>query len=221
MTTLYLGNLNYSSWSIRAVLVTRGAELDIEEKVLPIGPDETYATLLAETGQHRVPALKSDDLVVHDSLAIAEWAAEQAAPGKVWPVDAAKRARARSLCAEMHASFIDIRSFMGVDIRSTIPTPPMTDGLKWDIQRILQIWEETRAVYAADGPYLFGAWSAADAFYMPVATRFRTYGYALEGAAAAYADAVLSHPLSLQLIEEAKVEPWTLDPTKFKPKSAG
>ena len=221
MTTLYLGNLNYSSWSIRAVLVTRGAGLDVEEKVLPIGAEGSYALLDSETGQHRVPALKTGDLVVHDSLAITEWAAEQAAPGKVWSLDPVKRARARSLCAEMHASFIDIRSFMGVDIRSRLATPPMTDGLKWDIQRILQIWEETRATYASDGPYLFGEWSAADAFYMPVATRFRTYGFALDGAAEAYAQAVLSHPLSLQLIEEAKAEPWTLDPTKFKPKSAG
>ncbi|MEM9572295.1 MAG: glutathione S-transferase [Pseudomonadota bacterium] len=221
MTTLYLGNLNYSSWSIRAVLVTRGAGLDVEEKVLPIGAEASYALLDTETGQHRVPALKTGDLVVHDSLAITEWAAEQAEPGKVWPRDPEKRARARSLCAEMHASFIDIRSFMGVDIRSRLALPTMTEGLKWDIQRILQIWEETRGTYASHGPYLFGEWSAADAFYMPVATRFRTYGYALGAAAAAYAEAVLSHPLSLQLIEEAKVEPWTLDPTKFKPKSAG
>lgn len=220
MTVLYLGNLNYSSWSIRALLVARGSGLKVEERVLEIGTDETYATLQEHTQQHRVPALVDDDLVIHDSLAITEWVAEQTEPGNVWPKDPKKRAKARSLCAEMHASFIDIRSDMGVDIRSRHPMPTLSPGLKWDIQRVLQMWAETRAVYAEDGPYLFGDWSAADAFFMPVATRFRTYGYALEGVAEAYASAVLAHPLSQQLITEAKAEPWTLDPKKFKPKSA-
>lgn len=220
MTTLYLGNLNYSSWSIRAVLVARGAGLDVAERVLPLGPEETYDILLKETGQHRVPVLVTDDVVIHDSLAITEWIAEQAPAGKVWPVDPVKRARARSLCAEMHASFIDIRSDMGVDIRSRHSTPALSGGLKWDINRILQIWQETRAVYQADGPYLFGEWSAADAFFMPVATRFRTYGYTLDGVAEDYAAAVLAHPLSQQLIAEAKAEPWSVDLAKFRPKSA-
>lgn len=220
MSTLYLGNLNYSSWSIRAVLVARGAEIGLRERVLPLGPEETYETLLAETGQHRVPVLVTDRVVIHDSLAITEWIAEQAPAGKVWPIDPIKRARARSLCAEMHASFIDLRSDMGVDIRSRHPTPTLTGGLKWDIERVLQIWRETRDTYSADGPYLFGEWSAADAFFMPVATRFRTYGYELDGVAEAYAQAVLSHPLSVQLIADAKAEAWTVDLSKFRPKSA-
>ena len=221
MSTLYLGNLNYSSWSIRAVLVARGSGLELNERVLPLGPDETYEILLEETGQYRVPALVTKDVVIHDSLAITEWIAEQAGPGKVWPEDPVKRARARSLCSEMHASFIDIRSDMGVDIRSQHSTPTMSGGLKWDIQRVLQIWEDTRSAYSADGPYLFGEWSAADAFFMPVATRFRTYGVALDGIAEAYASAVLEHPLSKQLIAEAKAEQWSVDPSKFRPKSAG
>lgn len=220
MSTLYLGNLNYSSWSIRAALVARGSGLDLDEQVLPLGPEETYATLLDATGQHRVPALVTEDVVIHDSLAITEWIAEQVPAGKVWPADPVKRARARSMCSEMHASFIDIRSDMGVDIRSQHPTPSMSGGLKWDIQRVLQIWEEARTLYQGDGPYLFGDWSAADAFYMPVATRFRTYGVALEGLAEAYAAAVLDHSLSRQLIAEAKAEPWTVDLSKFRPKSA-
>lgn len=220
MNVLYLGNLNYSSWSIRAALVARGSGLDINERVLPLGPDDTYEILLKETGQHRVPVLDTDNVVIHDSLAITEWIAEQVPAGKVWPADPAKRARARSLCSEMHASFIDIRSDMGVDIRSKLPTPNMSGGLKWDINRVLQIWEEACSAYGDDGPFLFGDWSAADAFFMPVATRFRTYGVELEGRAEAYASAVLEHPLSRQLIAEAKAEPWTVDLSKFRPKSA-
>ena len=221
MSTLYLGNLNYSSWSIRAVLVARGSGLELNERVLPLGPDETYEILLKETGQYRVPALVTKDVVIHDSLAITEWIAEQARSGKVWPEDPVKRARARSLCSEMHASFVNIRGDMGVDIRGRKPMPPMSSGLKWDIQRVLQIWKEIRGDYGDDGPYLFGEWSAADAFYMPVATRFRTYGVTLDGNAEAYASAVLEHPLSKQLIAEAKDEPWSVDPSKFRPKSAG
>lgn len=221
MTTLYLGNLNYSSWSIRAVLVARGSGLELDECVLPLGPQQTYDVLLKETTQHRVPAMVTGDVVIHDSLAITEWIAEQVPAGKVWPVDPVKRARARSLCSEMHASFIDIRSDMGVDIRSRLATPDMSAGLKWDIQRVLEIWTQTRAQYGEDGPFLFGDWSAADAFFMPVATRFQTYGVALDGVAENYSNAVLSFPLSKQLIAEAKAEPWSLDPTQFRPKSAG
>ena len=220
MSVLYLGNLNYSSWSIRAALVARGSGLGLSERVLPLGPDATYEILLKETGQHRVPALVTENVVIHDSLAITEWIAEQVPAGKVWPADPVKRARARSLCSEMHASFFDLRSDMGVDIRNKLPTPTLSGGLKWDIQRVLKIWEEACTDYSADGPFLFGEWSAADAFFMPVATRFRTYGVALDGYAEAYATAVLDHPLSKQLIAEAKTEPWTVDITKFRPKSA-
>ncbi|MEP1142857.1 MAG: glutathione S-transferase [Henriciella sp.] len=221
MTMLYLGNLNYSSWSIRAALVARGSGLEIDEMVMPIGPDETYDILLKETGQHRVPGLVADDLVIHDSLAIIEWIAEQVPAGKVWPADPKKRARARSICAEMHASFMSLRSFMGVDIRSTHPTPEMTDGLKWDIARVVEIWAECREKYAGDGDFLFGEWSAADAIYMPVATRFRTYGVELNSVSKAYCKAVLEHPLSRHLIAQAHDETWTIDPTKFQPKGAG
>ncbi|GAB5455046.1 MAG: glutathione S-transferase family protein [Henriciella sp.] len=220
MIKLYIGNLNYSSWSIRAVLVARAAGLDIEEVVLPLGPQETVDTLMQATGQHRVPALVTDTVIIHDSMAITEWVAEQVEPGKVWPINPDKRALARSICAEMHASFIDLRSDMGVDIKNRHATPEMTPGLKWDIDRVLQIWEMCRSTYKADGPYLFGEWSAADAVFMPVATRFQTYGIDLNPAAQTYSDAVLSHPLSKELIDQAHAETWTIDLTRFRPKSA-
>lgn len=220
MTKLYSGNLNYSSWSIRAVLVARASGLDIEEVVLPLGPQETVDTLIEATGQHRVPALVTDTVVIHDSMAITEWIAEQVEPGKVWPLDSDKRALARSICAEMHASFIDLRSDMGVDIKHRHPTPKMTPGLKWDIDRVLQIWDMCRSKYHEDGPFLFGEWSAADAVFMPVATRFQTYGIELNPVAQAYSAAILAHPLSKALIDEAHAEPWTIDLTRFRPKSA-
>lgn len=220
MTKLYSGNLNYSSWSIRAVLVARASGLDIEEVVLPLGPQETVGTLIEATGQHRVPALVTDTVVIHDSMAITEWIAEQVEPGKVWPVDSDKRALARSICAEMHAGFIDLRSDMGVDIKHRHPTPKMTPGLQWAIDRVLQIWDMCRSKYHEDGPFLFGEWSAADAVFMPVATRFQTYGIELNPVARTYSAAILAHPLSKALIDEAHAEPWTIDLSRFRPKSA-
>ncbi|MEL6828950.1 MAG: glutathione S-transferase N-terminal domain-containing protein, partial [Pseudomonadota bacterium] len=118
MTELILGNLNYSSWSIRAALVARASGLDIPERVLPLGFPNTRETLLAETGHHTVPVLASEGLTIRDSMAITEWIAERADPGRVWPIEPHKRALARSATAEMHAGFFGLRGQMPVDIRS-------------------------------------------------------------------------------------------------------
>ena len=202
-------------------MVAGASGLEIDEMVVPIGADETYAILQQETGQHRVPALVADGLIIHDSPAIIEWIAEQVPAGKVWPADPKKGARARSICAEMHASFMSLRSFMGVDIRSKHPTPEMTEGFKWDIARVVEVWSECRQKQADDGDFLFCDWSAADAIYMPVATRFRTYGIDLDQLSEAYREEVMDHPLSKQLIVQAHDETWTIDPMKFQPKGAG
>ena len=116
---LILGNMNYSSWSIRGALVARASGLDIPEEIVPLGFPETKQRLIAETGSHTVPVLKLGDLVIRDSVASAETLAERAKPGMVWPEDPDKRALARSACAEMHSSFIGLRSQMPVNIRSS------------------------------------------------------------------------------------------------------
>ncbi|MCR9269682.1 MAG: glutathione S-transferase [Hyphomonadaceae bacterium] len=211
MTELILANLNYSSWSIRAALVSRASGLSIPERVVPIGFPETKAQLIEETGLHTLPVLIHHDLIIRDSYAITEWIAEQTRPGAVWPEDPSKRALARSVCAEMHSGFIGLRSQMPVDIRSSLPTPKIEDDLKTNIERVLQLWENCRAQYASDGDFLFGDWSAADAFYAPVVTRFRTYGYALSGAARAYSEAVWNHPLLVELRAQAEAEPWEIE----------
>lgn len=211
MTELILGNMNYSSWSIRAALVARASGLEISETIVPLGFDETRETLIGRTGHHTVPVFLTGGMIIRDSLAITEWIAERADAGRVWPADADKRALARSIVAEMHSGFLQIRSKMAVDIRSRKPTPPMEDSLATEIQRVLTIWTDCRTKYASDGPFLFGDWSAADAFYAPVVTRFRTYGYDLDGAAADYADAVWETDLLKQLREQAKIEPWEIE----------
>lgn len=214
---LILGNLNYSSWSIRGALIARGSGLDIPERVVPLGFDETRAMLLEETGHHTVPVLRVDGLIIRDSLAIAEWIAERTDAGSVWPKDERKRALARSIVAEMHSGFLALRGQMPVDIRSSHPTPPIEGALEQDIMRVLKLWTQCRTEFADDGPFLFGEWSAADAVYAPVVTRFRTYRYALDGALKTYADAVWEHPLLQKLRVQAEVEPWAIEASAAGP----
>ena len=208
---LILGNMNYSSWSIRAALVARGSGLDVPEEITPLGFPETKAKLLETTGHHTVPVLVDGELIIRDSLAITERLAERAEPGKIWPEDPEKRALARTACAEMHSSFIGLRSQMPVNIRASSPSPAREGDLLSDIERVKTIWSTLRGQYASDGPFLFGDWSAADAFYAPVVTRFRTYGYELSGALAAYSDAVWTHPLMQTLKTQAEAEPWEIE----------
>jgi len=211
MTELILGNMNYSSWSIRAALVARASGLSIKETIVPLGFDETRETLIERTGFHTVPVLLDGDLIVRDSLAITEWIAERAGAGEVWPVEEDKRAMARSVVAEMHSGFLQIRSLMGVDIRSRKPSPALEGALKDEIDRVLTIWRMCRSQWQSDGPFLFGEWSAADAFYAPVVTRFKTYGYELSGLEKTYSDAVWDSDLLVELRQQAEAEPWEIE----------
>tara|TARA_R110000782_G_scaffold98510_1_gene183850 strand:+ start:624 stop:1304 length:681 start_codon:yes stop_codon:yes gene_type:complete len=208
MRQLVLGNLNYSSWSIRPLLVARHVGLPVDEVIVPLDFPDTSAKLKEISPTAKVPLLIWDGQTVWESLAITEWIAEWAAPGQVWPEDAAARAIARAAASEMHAGFAALRRLCPMDIRSRHAVPEMIDGLKADIARIDGLWCELRQRFGSGGPFLFGQWSAADAFYTPVVTRFRTYGLPLSGPAQAYADAVLSDPKFRVLEEQAKAEPW-------------
>lgn len=200
------GNINYSSWSIRALLVARQVGLEADEEIVPLDFPDTTARLAAISPTRKVPLLIWDDETVWDSLAIIEWLAERF-PG-VWPENAKARARARAISAEMHSGFPVLRKLCPMDIRSRHAAPDPTDELKADIARVDAIWSETRAAFGAGGPFLFGDWCAADAVYAPVVTRFRTYDLPRSEAAGAYMAAVLAHPLMQQLEAEAEAEPW-------------
>ena len=202
------GNLNYSSWSIRPLLVARKVNLPVEEVIVPLDFPETTAQLKALSQTAKVPLLIWDGTEIWESLAITEFIAEWAPPGAVWPLEPEKRAVARAVSSEMHAGFQAIRQACSMDIRSRHPAPDMTPALEADISRLQTMWSGLRARYGSGGPFLFGAWSAADAFYTPVVTRFRTYGLPLSGAAAEYSAAVLEDPLFRALEEQAKLEPW-------------
>ena len=211
MRQLILGNCNYSSWSIRPLLVARRVHLPVEEVIVPLDFPETTEKLNAISPTAKVPLLIWDDVTVWESLAITEWIADWAPTGEVWPEEAGARAIARAVTSEMHAGFPALRSLCPMDIRARSTAPEMTTALERDITRIQTMWSALREQHSQAGPFLFGKWSAADAFYTPVVTRFRTYGLPLSGAAADYSAAILEDPVFQELEEQAKAEPWWLE----------
>lgn len=212
MRKFFSGNLNYSSWSIRPLLALRKSGLGTEEEIIPLDLPESADRLRQISPTGRVPVLVWDDLVIWDSLAILEFIAERTPAGTVWPVDPGRRALARSVCCEMHSGFQTLRTLCPMDIRSRLPAPGPTPALQADINRVIGIWTELRRTHGRNteepGPFLFGRWSGADAFFTPVVTRFRTYGITLQGEAESYASAILEDPVFRRLEAEATGEPW-------------
>ena len=208
--TLYVGNRNYSSWSMRGTLLVRQSGIACSEVVIPLDTEAGMAKIAEVSPSRRVPALHIDGLVIWDSLAIGEFLHERAPDAGIWPVEPTARALARCVSAEMHSSFGALRSQMPFDVRGR-HTVPETPELRADVARIEQIWRECRARHARGGDYLFGAWSAADAMFAPIVCRFRTYGVALTRGAQQYADAIWKWPALAAIVAEAAAEPWSLD----------
>jgi glutathione S-transferase len=208
--TLVVGNKNYSSWSLRGWLAARLAGIAFEEQLVRLSEPDSRAQLLGHSPAAKVPILKHGARVVWDSLAIIEYLAEQRPQMGLWPAAADARAHARSIAAEMHASFAPLRQHMPMNLRKRLEGRGQASGVAADIARIGAIWQDCRARFGAGGPFLFGELSAADAMYAPVATRFRTYGVVLEPVAQAYADAVLAWPALLEWQAAALKEPWII-----------
>ena len=174
--TLVIGNKNYSSWSMRPWMALKGTGITFEEIVIPLYTgDADKQRILDVTRSGKVPALVDGDITVWDSLAIIEYAAERFPDARLWPQDVVARAHARSISAEMHSGFRALRNECGMNIHRPIRSKPLSDDARANIARIQQIWTECRARYGGQGPYLFGAFSGADAMYAPVVHRFRTY----------------------------------------------
>lgn len=199
---LVVGNKNYSSWSLRAWLAMKVLGIPFEEKRIALYGPESKAELLKHSPAGKVPCLVDGALTVWDSLAILEYLAERWPA--MWPADAALRARARSISAEMHAGFPSLRQHMSMNIRRGIPGKGRTPEVLAEIRRIVEIWSEAR------GPFLFGAFCAADAMYAPVVLRFRTYAVELPAACRAYADRVLALPALREWMRDAGRETETL-----------
>jgi glutathione S-transferase len=187
--TLYIGNKNYSSWSLRAWFLLSEANIDFEEVRLSLDTPEFHERIRAISPAGRVPVLQLHGRPVWDTLAIAETAAEHWPERRLWPSDAAARAHARSVCAEMHSGFSALREAMPMNCRAMGRRVTMSDAIAADIERIQAIWADCAERYGGaggDAGWLFGRFSIADAMYAPVVFRFRTYSVNVVESASAY-----------------------------------
>lgn len=193
MFDLYIGNKNYSSWSLRPWLLMKHFGVPFAEHLVSVAGRDYNPALKPLAGNARVPSLHEDGFQVWESIAIAEFLAERYP--EMWPADPKARARARSIAAEMHAGFTHLRTAMPMNLKLKLQGKPATPEVQRDIDRVVEIWEEARTCFATgNGPYLFGEFSVADAMYAPVVWRFHVYNVALPPVAAAYRDAMLAHP---------------------------
>jgi glutathione S-transferase len=212
--TLVIGNKNYSSWSLRGWLMVKLAGIDFEEIVVPLDLPETQPTIRKHSPSGRVPVLLHRGLPVWESLAIAEYLNELKPEAGLWPASLAARTHARSISTEMHAGFLDLRTNMPMNIRTSFPGKGMTTAVRADIERITGMWRDTRKRFAGSMPkddgFLFGAFSAADAMYAPVVTRLRTYGVKVDSDTDTYCKNILAYPAMQEWIAAAKREPWLI-----------
>ncbi len=209
--TLVIGDKNLSSWSLRPWLALKVCGIPFAEERIRLRQPDSKAEILRHAPSGKVPALKTRTGVVWESLAILEYLAERHPEHRLWPQDEEARAAARSISAEMHAGFATLRNDLSMDLLGRLPSPPVSAALEADIWRIAAIWKDTRARFGQGGPFLFGAFSNADAMYAPVATRFRTYGIDLarcgdDGMGAAYAASVLALPAMAEWTQGAETE---------------
>ncbi len=206
--TLYLGNKNYSSWSMRAWLAAKLAAARFDEVVIPLGEAETRTKILAISPAGRVPVLKQGGFVLWDSLAIAEFLADSYPERNLWPKDRVARAHARSLCAEMHAGFAALRAALSLNVRRDGPASALDTAAQQDVARIFAMWGECRARHGQSGPWVFGAPSLADVSYAPVVSRFLSYRFPLAGSVADYVRTVSAWSAFQEWIAGAKAEAW-------------
>lgn len=209
---LVIGNKNYSSWSMRPWVLMSQLGLPFEEIKLRL-PDSPDAAFYAEIGRYspvrKVPVLRDEGFAVWDTLAIVEYLHEKFPQAGVWPADAKQRARARSLCAEMHSGFGALRSLCPMNIEATFADVGQRlwaehENLRNDVARIDAMWSE--ALQESGGPFLFGAFTAADAFFAPVCVRLSRFALPVSSAARAYLGDVLNAPGVSRWIDAALAE---------------
>lgn len=205
MLEIVIGNKNYSSWSMRAWLALEVTGAPYRETVIGLDRPDTAERIRAVSAAGRVPALRDGELVVWDSLAICELLAERFPAAGLWPEDPAQRAVARSVSAEMHSGFTALRSAMPMNLTAHRPVASPAPDVQADLARIRAIWRELRG-RARGGEFLFGRFGIADAMFAPVVGRCRTYGVALDGPEAAYAEAVWRHPAVARWVAGAREE---------------
>ncbi len=205
--TLVIGNKNYSSWSLRPWLFLKYFEIPFSEVNISLYAGEYKEKILQYSAAGKVPSLMDGDLPVWDSFAILEYLADKFPEKKGWPDDIKTRAKARSISAEMHSGFFDIRSELPMNCRKVFENFKPSDKSMMDITRIRKIWSECLKEYQSDGPWLFGRFSIADCMYAPVVMRFVTYKISLSEQEEQYVKTVKNHPAMVEWINAGKEEP--------------
>ncbi len=210
MYVLHIGDRNYSSWSLRGWMLTAGFGLPVRCELHPMDGPEFAAYAAAEAPARTVPMLEWTEGATRvrawDSLAIAETLAERHPEAGLWPKDAEARAAARSLAAEMHAGFAALRAACPMNIRRDRPPRAMPDAALADLARLEALWGWAQGRFGADGPFLFGAFCAADAFFAPILHRVRPYRLTVSDESRAYLDALAAHPAAQAWERAARAE---------------
>jgi glutathione S-transferase len=225
---LYIGNKNYSSWSLRPWLLMRHAGIEFEEIKLRLsleGDSPFKQTLLRIAPSGKVPLLVDAGFAVWDTLAIAEYLAEKFPKLQLWPADARARARARSLCAEMHSGFGALRDSFPMNMEASLQEVGQrvlrdSGAAAADLARIVQMWSER---LRAGGPFLFGAFGIADSYFAPVCSRIRTYALPVPATVGAYVDRVFALPSMQAWLEDSLAEKDFIDfdePYRERPHTA-
>jgi glutathione S-transferase len=208
--TLILGNKNYSSWSLRPWIAMTVAGIPFEEKVIPLYEPDSCEQIVRYSPAGKVPVLIDGDQRVWESLAILEHLADKFPDAKLWPADTGARSHARVIASEMHAGFVALRRACPMNMWLPPKPRPQSDEVMAAVARIEALWRDSRARFGNGGPFLFGAFGAADAMYAPVVARFYTYGIAVSDTARAYMEAVMALPAWAAWCAAGLKEPWIM-----------
>jgi glutathione S-transferase len=210
MPTLVIANKTYSSWSLRPWLLMKQLGVAFDEITIPLDLPDTREKVLKHSPAGKVPILIDGDVTVWESISIMEYVGE-AYGAPIWPEDRKARAMARSVAAEMHAGFSALRSACPMNLGKRYAQRDRGEAVARDVARFSDIVRDARGLSGAGGPFLFGAFSAADAMYAPLATRLDTYSVALDAPARSYVDAILALPAFQEWRSAAMKEEWIVD----------
>ncbi len=209
---LVIGNKNYSSWSMRPWLALRASNIPFEEIFVPLYTGQADKDrLLSFSRSGKVPALIDGDITIWDSLAIIEYLAERFPEAKLWPQDRAARAHARSISAEMHSGFMPLRNECGMNLHRPVRSVALSEDARANIARVEEIWSGCRERYGKQGPFLFGAFTGADAMYAPVVHRFRTYDIKVGPVVQAYMETMMALPAFKEWTEAGLAETLVIE----------
>ena len=205
MLKIVIGNKKYSSWSMRPWLALKETGAPFEEVLVGLDLPDTAQQIRKYSPSGRVAALVDGETTVWDSIAICEYLNEKFPQAQLWPKDSKARAQARSVSAEMHSGFANLRTDCSMKILKTFPVAPLRPETRAEVDRIVEIW--TDCLQKSGGPYLFGGKPCiADAMYAPVVSRFRSYSIPVSGAAKGYCESIWAWPAVQKWIEDAKAE---------------